>query len=419
MRTITLPGNRRIFFGWWVVFGALMSNLLASGFYYFGFSAFFLPLQDEFHVGRAAISGAVSLASVTGLVLWPLQGMAIDRFGPVWVSLVGVVLTGVGFIVMGQVHSLFAFYVVYMLLISTGIIIGFAVTGQAAVANWFVRKRAFALGIVLSGIGLGTGLVWLVAWLIGRFGWHEASVISGLIIIAVGVPISLLLLHRPEPYGLHPDGAAEGDVAAANQRDGEVQLSTSEALRTKEFWLTAFVYGLRNMVGGALGLHFIPLMVGKGFSMETAAAFMTVWGLVSVPGRLGFGWLGDKWNLRDMSAAASVLIGVSMLVLLKANSAWQVVVFMLIYGTAFGGHVSLMPALWGEYFGTKAYATISGWASLVGTAFSLAGPVLAGFIYDRTKSYDISLMVFAGACVFITVLMLLARRPVSRRAAAH
>ena len=414
--TPPIPGSRRIFPGWWVVFGATVSSILASGFYFFGFSAFFLPLQEEFHTSRAALSGAVSMGSLMGLVLWPLQGMAIDRFGPSRVALVGIVLTGTGLIVMSLAHSLLHFYIVQLFLISPGVIIGFSVAGHAAVANWFVKKRGIAMGIVTSGVGVGTILVSLVAWMVAHLGWHEAAVISGVAVLAFGAPSSLLLLRRPEAYGLLPDGAKAQAASSTEVSAGDGDFTAMEALKTRAFWLAVTAFALRIVVGAGLGLHFIPLMVSKGYSEQTAAALMAAWGIISVPGRLGFGWLADKYNIKYVSAATTLVMAVSMVVLLGGGSMWQVAVFLLLFGTSFGGHVSVMQSFWGDYFGRKAYATISAFALVFSILSNLLGPFLAGFIYDSTKSYDISLILFGACSLLATVLMLLVRRPTLKRA---
>ena len=377
---------------------------------YYGFSAFFLPLQQEFQVNRTAISGAASLAGLEGIFVGPFQGMAIDRFGPRRVVLVGVVLAGAGFVLLSRVDSILQFYLVYITLISFGVALGLGATLQAAVANWFIKKRGLALGITMSGIGLGGVLVSLVALVIDHWGWRNASLLNGLAVWAVGAIVVLLVRDRPEKYGLLPDGASPRTEARGGSSEGS-DYTAREALRTSAFWLTSLAFGLRIAVGAAISLHFIPAMVEKGFSSQAAAAFVGAQGLASVPGRFGFGWVGDRWGTRYGLVLTGVLVGASLIILVTAHSTWQIVLFLLLYAPANGGGVTLIPALRAEYFGRKAFATISGIGSMFQVLGGIFGPLFAGRVFDATQSYRTAFVVFALLVAVSAVLSFVARPP--------
>ena len=90
-------------------------SALSGGLNFYGFSAFFVPLSQEFGWSRTALSGVISLARLEGGFLGPIEGYLADRFGPRKVMFVGIPLMGTGFILLSQVQSLLAFYLVYIL----------------------------------------------------------------------------------------------------------------------------------------------------------------------------------------------------------------------------------------------------------------------------------------------------------------
>ena len=400
--------KKGIFFGWWIVVGGVLAFALNSSLYFYGFSAFFLPLAQQFGVGRAALSGAFSLARLESGFFGPIEGYMVDRFGPRKLMLIGVAIFGFGFIVLSQVETLWQFYVVFILLITLGTSIGFSSPILTTVANWFVQKRSLAMGIVSSGVGVGGLIIPVLGWLIVNLGWRPTAVIVGLTIWAFGMPLALVMRHRPEQYGYLPDGA----VAASNEPvEEERSLTPKEALRSSAFWLLSFSFGLRVMVTGALAIHLIPFLVDRGIRPELAALALGSVATTSVLGRLGFGWLGDRWEKRYMIALLLVVMAISMLVIATTTRTWQIFLFVALYAPSYGGLAAMMHAIRGDYFGRRNFGTIMGMMSVVTTLGTIAGPLFAGYVFDVTGSYQQAFLVFAATTIIAVFLVLLARQP--------
>jgi MFS family permease len=399
----------KLWYGWWLLAATTAVITLQSGVYVFGFGLFFVPIVAELGLSRAAGSGAVSLARLEGGLIGPIEGYLIDRWGPRRVMLVGIPLFALGFLALSQVDSLLSYYLVYVLLLSLGGSLGFFNPCSAAVANWFVRRRGFALGLMSSGIGLGTALVPALAWLIGQVGWRSAAAVVGVVVLLVGVPLATVVRHRPEPYGHQPDGAPTPTHLVA--RDDEPAIPARVALRTRPFWILATSFGVRVMTTSAVSLHLIPLMTDLGIEAESAALMITALGLSSIVGRLGLGWLGDRWGQKRAYAFALVMVLVGFLLLANASTLWHVALFIALYGPSYGGLAALMLSLRGDYFGRRSFATIGGLMSPVMTVGTLAGPVFAGLVFDTTGSYSIALYAFAGLMVVALALLRLLTPP--------
>ena len=195
----------KIFYGWWVVLAASLIHMWGAGTFFYSFTAFFNPVVEEFGWSYAATSFAASLRSVEGGIASPLVGLAVDRYGARRLLFLGSVLSGLGFVFLSRTNSLWSFYLIFVFL-SVGSSLLFPIPGWAAVANWFVKHRGKALGLLSAAIGMGGMLIYFVNWLIGCCGWRMTMIIIGIGMWVIGIPCSLMVRHSPEPYGFSPDG---------------------------------------------------------------------------------------------------------------------------------------------------------------------------------------------------------------------
>ena len=420
-----LPRLPRMFYGWWVVIAGTFAQVLAGGVYYYGFGTLVLPLEQEFGWGRAAVSGVASLSRLEGGLIGPLGGYLVDRYGPRVVVLGGVILMGLGLIALSQVHSMLAFYLIFILMIAMGASVGISTAMPTAVANWFIRKRSRAMGILYAGVGMGGAAVPLLALLIVRYGWRTALVIIGAMVLTIFVPLSFVFRHRPEQYGLLPDGEpapapSQGEgPAKARTPSAEVDFTPRQALRTPSFWLISIAFALRTTASHGVPLHLMPHLQGQGFSTEAAALALGALGVVSVIGRLGFSWMGDFWEKRLVLFGSTLLMSVG-LIFLNLPATWTTVaLFLLIYAPGYGGAPPLTRAIFGEYYGRKHYGTISGYFALIIMVGTVGGPLFAGYMYDVSKSYTIAFYAFAVANTLGAALIFLAKRPKPPVAAAQ
>ncbi len=404
---------------------------MLGGLNFYGFSVFFASLSAEFGWSRTALSGVVSLSRLEGGLMGPVEGFLIDKFGPRKMMLIGVPLMGLGFILLGQINSLWQLYIVYILGIALGAGLGFFPPVSAAIANWFVRRRSMAFGIALSGMSLGGLFLPLLGWWISTFGWRSAAVAGGVLSMAMGIPIALLMRHKPEDYGYLPDGAepAQGeDASAAGTRVTEgvpplaeqAELGPMQSLKTSAFWFLGTSYALRSMVTTGFTVHFVVMMVDRGFSQMAASSLLGAVAFLSLGGRLGLAWLGDRVDKRILLAISMGVMALTMLGMNLAQSWWLLMAILFVYAVAYGGSVVLPMGLQADYFGRHAFATIRGMFSTVQTWGMLLGPVFAGFVYDINKSYSVAFVGFAAACALSALLVAGIRRPVVPGAApAH
>ncbi len=398
----------------------------SAGVNFHGFGNFIIPLQHEFGWNRTLISVAFSLARLESGLFGPVEGWLVDRLGPRRLIFIGVPIMALGYVLLSRVggfwkiSAFWSFAIVYVLLISLGNSIGMGMPMTTAVANWFNRKRGLAFGLMWSGIGLGGVFVPLLGWLVENFGWRDAALIVGIFVFVVGTPIGLVMRHRPEPYGYLPDGdepktQRDGvSRARAMQPDLSHDFTAGEAMRTSSFWYLTLSIAARSLVSGGVGLHLVPYFVGLRASPVFAATLAGSVGVMSIPGRLGLGWLGDYVNKRYVMASSLILMTIAIVMMARATNINSAMPALLVYAAAQGG-ISVIPqALFAEYFGRKSYGTIQGFRSSIQMTGIIIGPVVSGFIFDQTGNYSIAFFGFSVATVVSFVLVLLANPPKTR-----
>src|SRR5229473_1526353 len=222
-REATLP-SPRIFYGWLVVAAAFAVTFVGFGCAY-TFSAFVEPLQRDFGASRGSVSLVFSLAGFLYFGLGIVSGPLADRFGSRRLAVAGMVLTGLGLAAASAARSLAEVYAAYGLGVGLGVGCSY-VPVVGAVQRWFVRRRGFASGVAVSGIGVGTLVMPpLAAFLIAALGWRNTYLVLGALAALVGAGMALMIENDPRDRGLGPDGdpvqSGAGSVHAAGATVGE------------------------------------------------------------------------------------------------------------------------------------------------------------------------------------------------------
>ena len=401
-----------IFFGWWIVGAGFVIQMLNGGLLFHAFSAYVLPLQADFGWSKGQLSGAFSMARAESGILGPLQGWSIDRFGPRSMMRIGMVLFGGGFIFMSQIHSIQTFYIAFALM-ALGSSLGGFMPLATTVTNWFARKRAMALGIMMTGMSVGGLTVPLVVWGLSTHGWRATAFASGIIILAVGLPMSQLVRHSPEPYGLLPDGAKrtykDGKVVAAPKITG---LTARQAMKTQAFWTLSISHGAALLVVGAALLHQIPHMVeGMGLSESSAASIVAMLATIVIAGQLGGGYIGDRISKKVGIAGCMIAHALGFAIFAVSTSMIGAIAFAVLHGAAWGVRSPLINSIRADYFGRASYATIMGFTSMIVMVGMTVGPLFAGMMRDSTGSYETPFLVLAAIAGVGSLAALTARKP--------
>ncbi len=386
--------------------------LLIQGVVILGFTAFFEPIANDFNWSYTQVSLAASIVGMESGLLAPFVGLLVDRWGPRKLIICGVIITGLGFMLLSRITSLGMFYAVYAL-IATGIsITGYAVT-MPAVVNWFRKKVATAVGIMACGFPLGSLLVPVIVRLIDVYDWRNTMLILAVGMWVTGLPLSLVVRHKPEKYGYLPDGE-QGEPPVPGEglhttRTPDADIGAKRALTSRAFWHIALAMTFQAIATNAVVVHVMPYLSSVAFTRSASSLVATVVPLVSVAGRLGSGWSGDRFSKKKVSSWCLAVGGVGLLFFDYASSerVWLLVPFAILFGIGWGGNITLRPALLSEYFGRAKFGTILGSMAGLVAIGTLVGPIFAGWVFDNRGSYHVAwlvltFLIFAALLIMAT-----------------
>lgn len=392
------------FIGWRVVFAATIG--LACGIATMAaatFSIFIGPIRSETGWTQSASFAALLAVTFTAALLSPVMGGIVDRFGARRVVFFGFIAEIIIFASFAwQNDNIWTFYFRYFLLA----VFALGTTHVAfarVITVWFDKRRGLALGIALSGVGLG-GFVWpmFVQLMINAYGWRTAYLLLAAAIGICALPIMLLFLRdSPASVGQFADGLRPTAAAGVTQHvtpKPETGMTFGEALRSRTYWLmlvTFFIIGLA--VQSAL-MHLVPLLTSRGISPMAAAIAQSSMFLAVTSGRLITGWLMDRFFAPHV-ALAFLLAPIAGLAMLSLNLPETLaIVAALMIGLAVGAEVDVLAYLNGRYFGTRHFSRIYGSFYGIYSFSGGIGPLLTALVVER-GGYPLAMLILAALLV--------------------
>ncbi len=420
-RVLGVPvSGGRFFFGWYLVAAGSIIQFLVGALVNNAFGGYVAALSSEYGWSKTSLSWGFAISRMESGILGPLQGWLTDRLGPMRIMRIGMVLFALGFFAFSQLWSLPSFFVCF-LLISLGSSLAGFMPITVAVVNWFDRSRSMALGISSVGFAVGGLAASLVILAITGIGWRETAFVSGLLVLAIGLPLTSFMFSRPEDVGLRVDGLTPEQVAARRAADlarnrrsqsTEVDYTARQALKTHSFWTISLGHSSALFVVSAVMVHlFSHLTESLGYSNGEAAFFLGLMTACQIVGQLGGGWLGDLTSKRLVVVCCMAMHATGLLMVAHLGSVLAVVGFAVLHGLAWGTRGPLMQAIRADYFGRSSFGSIMGFSSMILMIGQIAGPVIAGYLYDRTGSYEAGFTIIAAIAAAGSIFFMLSTRP--------
>ena len=389
---------RGVYYGWWMLAGSVVAMALGSGVSFWAFGLYIEPFETQFGWSRGEVSGAFSVALLTGALSGPLVGRWIDERGPRQVILAGVVLTALSYLLLATTSEMWQWYAWSAI---NGVFrqMMFFIPFQALISRWFDRRRGLALSVLGAGFALGgVVVVPVMRAVIDAVGWAGSFVVSSVAVTAIFLPIGLLLVRNdPSDVGQHPDGVEPVGTATPSRLGG---LALGAAMRTPHFWLVSF--GLMFYFFGMFGMlvHQVPLYESIGLSRGGAAGVVSLMAACNIPSRLIYGTIADRVTRFELvGIGMCVSLALAMVVLLLDLGLAGIAVFIPLWVIGTGGIPIVETILLTRMFGLAHFGTIFGAVLVIEEVGIVASPTIAGWIFDATGRYDFALVLFAATFV--------------------
>lgn len=392
-----------VLYGWRVVGGSFIAQLFVVGFFTYAASLLVAPVREEFGVSLEQVMYSFMFGTFLGLILTPIAGVMLDRFDARWLMTGGAIALGAGLYWLANSRGIVEFVLVFGGTMAIANNYAGSMSASTVISRWFTASRGRALGIAAIGTSVGGILLpKLVAEGIALQGWRYALEWLAYGVLVVMVPTVVLFVRgKPEDVGLEPEEDSSAGAAAVE----EMSLTIPQILRMSSFWFLSLSLGLLFTSYGAMVANLGPYALARGYDESTASALIMIVAASGFVGKLVFGALADKVNLKLGLGAAQVLVLIGFL-LLSLDRGYAIMVSATIFiGLAAGGMLPVWGALTARVFGLLSYGRAMGLMGPVIVLCAMPGYPAVGRMYDMYESYVPALQFFSGVLVLSILLL--------------
>ena len=405
------------YYGWIILAVVFLAEFASTGMGGITLALFFPSMGGEMGWSLTKLTGAVTAQGIAGLIVSPVIGPLLDRYGARPIMLAGAITAGLGMLLMMTVQAVWQYWVLYAIIGALGMGELGRLSGPIVVAKWFVRLRGKAMAIATSGQTIG-GVVMapIIAYLLTVVGWRSTWGLMGIAVIVLMIPPVILFMRRqPEDLGLQPDGDTSREHSAGATTLGrtvEVVWTLREAIQTRSLWVIIISMNLASLSAGALVYHQIPYFTGQGMSLQGATLVFTISMLGGATSRLHWGFLLDRWPVRTCLVSAFAIRTLGPLSLLLIPYPYNVVPFLIFWAFLAGAFGLLQPMAFANYYGRTFMGSIFGTLRPLMSLSQLVGPLFIAVLFDLTGTFDLALGIVSALGFLGAATALLARPPV-------
>ena len=414
--------GKRIFYGWWVLFGIFASYTTLVGIQVYSLPLFYPELTSEFGWSKQSISYAATIFFLTGAIITPFVSPLFDRYSARIFMIAGGCITVAGLFAYRSMETLTHLIIIYVVLALSQVCAG-QVPTILVVTRWFRQYRGIAVGITLTGTSVGGAIFPLVfRHMIAEGGWRDVITVFMIICAAMMlIPYIFLIRSRPEKMGLLPDGTAERQPDSSSTQKMPAGPTLKEALSNPAFYILALTTGvLWFTMNGVYNNQSFFMSEELGLPTSTYSLIFSAIFWFAIAGKILFGYLSDRFDKIFMMCIVVImlLLGLTFLRLSSAANLLNLWGYAAVFGMGFGGTFAMIQLVIAEFFAGKSFGKILGILTAVDVACGGLGiSVIAELekIYGSYLPVIEILMGMTGAVAVMVIILLRIRRKHPRR----
>jgi MFS family permease len=392
--------------GWRSTFGAAAAlSVGASTCTIMCFGVFVPYLHRAFGWGIGAVSLAATLLSISVMVVSPIQGLLVDRFGARRIILISIPLFGLAYAAMSQLSGdIRQFYLMWVLVP----LLGFGVWPSSymkVVAGWFEERLGLAIGVANVGVGIGSVVLpAMIGAIASAYGWRMAYVAVGVLSVAIAWPCAYyFVFERKSPE--HVRSKLSRKLAPGERTGAIVGVSVRKAWTDGAYWKILISFLLLGAGSTTLLVNQVAILIDNGMAVSSAVVMQSVIGMSTLCARLFVGWLLDRVAVKLVMPVLSLSGAAAMVLYAGGATGVTAALCAVLVGIMTGAEFSVLGYALRRYFGPRVLGTLFGSVFAVFQLGSAIATALVGYARGHTGSYQTSLYFLAAATALTALLM--------------
>ncbi len=389
------------YYGYWILGGAFLSQLVSVGMMTSAVGAFVGPMTRDLGWQTSEFFVATGLSRIVTAVMGFFVGTYLARWGVRRFQIAGGLCLAAGLFISGSVTELWQWWIVRGFLFTAGAAMVGNLVVNVTMSKWWVTKRGRMIGFSAMGVSFA-GVIFptISVFLVETFGWQNAWRLLALIALVTIIPIAFIMRRQPEDYGWLPDGLSADDDGdensvqsqqrAAVKADFDNSFTRREAMRTKALYLIVLGFGVGGVGIQVVLVQMLPFLEDESFSSGTAALMVAVMSGAALVCKPFWGWTTDHWAPNRGAAVAFIMAGIGMsLVVIFAHQGALIPLLLafVLLGWGFGGQIPLQETIWGAYFGRRYIGEVRSMAMPLSLAIGATSPFIVAYYRDAVGNY--------------------------------
>ena len=392
-----------MFFGWYVVAGTMLVQMAALGFFSYAVSLLIAPVRAEFGVSMEEVMYSLTAGTLFSMVLMPIGGILVDKYPVRWLITGGLLAFSGGTWLLSKSTDVWEYVFLFGLTMSVTMSLTGTHATSSTVSRWFTKSRGRALGISAVGSSLGgVAVPPLFAYWVASDGWRVGLENLSLTILLVVIPLTVISIRgKPSDIGLEPE-AGGGDPPASENK----HYTTRDILTHPAYWYIGGTLGLLFSVYTAILANITPYVAEAGMGEGSASTLIMLIAVFGLIGKVFFGVIADKVNLKlGLWISIGLVIFSFSLLAVKPSFAFMAIAAITM-GLATGGMLPVWGAMLAKIFGLASYGRAMGLMGPLITLLVMPSFPIVGHLYDAFGNYQVALFVFIGVCLVAAALLI-------------
>lgn len=404
----------RFFYGWIILAACFLTTMMASG-TMMAFGVFINPLVEDMGWSHSSLSATYAVSSIVSGLSILAVGSLMHVYSLRMLFIIGVIVHGIGIYMTSTATTIGAFYLWYGFIAALGRSV-FFITTTTLITRWFDTRRGMAMGLTMSGNGVGPFLFSpVVTWIIIRWDWQTAFVALGIVMTAVLSIAAFLMRNHPHDMGLQPYGASDTPAMppppvavkpTAVRTSNSVGSLWGTVLRNQGFWTLSFINFFCCVCHSIPLVHTVGFAQAAGLSALASAWVLALMGLSSVVGRIFWGMFADRHGARLTLMMTLFMQGSFVLWLVNTQDPAIFFLYALVWGFGYGGVGTQYGVVARELYGTRLFGPGYSGQNCFAMVGMAVGGFLGGYLFDVSHSYVSAWLLSFGAGFISSLLAL-------------